>query len=169
MAESEFTGAHLANLQSLQYKTPYMARILQERAKLSDPFHRHLLAISYRQAVAYDQVLSTHGGNPSGIEFRSTARQAWAFVLPDASSTGKHRIQYFDANGFLSHASYPSVPAAVEEMLREGYRIADPGALDRLSTTDAWRRGAEAAALLMDHNAGRISFQQFIDFRNAIS
>jgi hypothetical protein len=57
---------------------------------------------------------------------------------------------------------------AVETMIREDYQIDEPGILDTLSITDAWRIGTERAALVMKLNSGRISWAEFLAASGAL-
>lgn len=166
----KITWSELQVLQQLQYKTSHLERLLtQEKVNLEDGFHQHLLSIAAPTAIAFDRVMREHQGNPTGIEFKLETRDYWAFVLPDASEPGMHRIQYFDESGFVSHFACESLFDAVQTMVREGHVIEDKGALDRLSVTDSWRRGTEVAGLLMKLNRGLIDWNQFIDARAAIA
>lgn len=169
MNQDLFTQAQLDTLLQLKYKTPYLQHLLETKSDLSDGFTRHVLSLSFDDAVTFDCIMCEYNGDPSGVEFVSSKRDMWAFVLPDMSSPGKHRIQYFDARGFCSHATFDTTHEAVHTMVREGYCVPDPGALDRLSTTDSWHRGTQVAALLMEHNCGRISYTDFIERCNALA
>lgn len=91
--------------------------------------------------IAYVRIMSQYQGDPSGIEVRHhSGAERWAFVLPDASQGGM-RIQLFDKFGFTGHQNYPSLTDAVEEMVRQGYRTPDVGALDLASQTALWAEG----------------------------
>lgn len=163
-----FSDADLAALQGLQYKTRAIARLLSEKWDLSKEFNRYLLRLQAPAAMAFNQMMSAYGGNPSGVEFRCKDRQAWAFVLPDASEQGRQRIQYFDGSGFVSHHPYDSVVECVESMVREGYVVEDCGALDRLTDTDEWRRGVEVAGLIHKLNGGQITHAEFAELVSAL-
>lgn len=159
--EPVFTHGQLAALSALEYKTPYLERLLAERADLDDDFCRHLFEITEDEALAYNRVMCAHDGDPSGVEHKHHERRSWAFVLPDASEPGKHRVQYFDHRGFYSHQPYDSMAQAAQAMVAEGYHMADPGALDRLAGTQEWLRGTEVAALVQLVNARRITLTEF--------
>ena len=160
-----FTAEELAELEHLAYRRPHLDRLLEMRADLQDGFHRYLLRNAAPSAIAYDRIMSRFGGDPSGVEFKSTSRDAWAFVLPDASEPGKHRVQYFDQDSFFSHQPYSSVADCVDAMVSEGYVTADVGALDKLSETERWHRGVEVTRLMQLLNSKQITFAEFCDRR----
>ena len=136
MNQDLFTQAQLDTLLQLKYKTPYLQHLLETKSDLSDGFTRHVLSLSFDDAVTFDCIMCEYNGDPSG---------------------------------FCSHATFDTTHEAVHTMVREGYCVPDPGALDRLSTTDSWHRGTQVAALLMEHNCGRISYTDFIERCNALA
>jgi hypothetical protein len=163
------TYQDLHELNSLVFKTSYVEHLIKtEKVSMADAFHRHLIAVALPTAKVFNRVMQKYGANPIGIEFRHTGRDAWAFVLPDVTEPEKTRIQYFDRNGFLSHFVCDSMQEAVETMIREDYQIDEPGILDTLSITDAWRIGTERAALVMKLNSGRISWAEFLAASGAL-
>lgn len=159
--EDRFSAEDLALMKGLRFKRPYVERLLAKATDLSNGFHRHLLSISMPAAVRFDEIMVKYDGSPMGVEFRSKHRDAWAFVLPDASEQGKFRIQYFDRNGFASHHSDESVEACVNQMVADGYTVEDAGALDGLVDTAEWKRGVEVAALMQRLNSKQISYREF--------
>ncbi|BCZ85457.1 hypothetical protein PTKU64_91320 (plasmid) [Paraburkholderia terrae] len=82
--------------------------------------------------IAYQRLMCSYGGHPAGIECRMKKRESWAFALPDAAGAKSWRVQQFDQDGFIGHQCFDSLSEAVEEMLRMGYLVTDPGALDRI-------------------------------------
>lgn len=161
--DKRLTEADLQKLRDLPYKTPFLERLLAERCSLDDDFHQHLLQITAPKAMAYNAIMVRFNGDPSGIEFSTKDRQKWAFVLPDASEPGRHRIQYFDERSFFSHHPYDTVTEAVLAMVTEGYEIEDAGALDRVSATETWRKGTAVAAIKMKLDRGLISWKEFTE------
>lgn len=165
--QEKVTQADLDQLRALQYKTSCLERLLEERCDLEDDFHQHLLALAIPNAVVYNDIMQRFEGDPSGVEFKSKSGTQWAFVLPDASEPGRHRIQYFDERSFFSHHSYSIVADAVKAMISEGYCEEDAGALDRNQTTETWRKGTAVAALKMQLDRGKLSWTEFIALAEA--
>lgn len=102
---------------------------------------REIRAYARPIQTAYALIMHRHKGQPAGIEFRHHMTERWAFVLRNVSSPEPWRIQYFDARGFGEHACFNSLDEAVEEMVREGFREEDRGALDRAAARPAWGEG----------------------------
>lgn len=121
-----------------------------------------LMEVALPIQQAYAEIMLRHNGCPIGIEHRHKSREAWAFVLPDASVPGKYRVQYFDEHGFFSHDTHDTIEDVVEEMVRSGYSLEEMGALNRLSKTETWRKGTENAGWLMQLNAGRITHSEYL-------
>ena len=160
-----FTSAQLRQLVGLVFKRPCLLRLLAERCDLDDDFDRHLLCIEFPYAIAYDEVMRRHDGDPSGVEYRRSDRNSWAFVLPDASEPGCHRIQYFDEHGFSSHHGCETVERAVDTMVSEGFCVRDDGALDRVGSCATFKRGTEVAGLIQLLNRKVISMAEFNERR----
>lgn len=154
------------------YHTKHMQHLL-ERYPLGqedpDPFIQHLYETAEVSDIPFSQIMAEHEGNPSGIEYRQADGERWAFVLPDASEPGRFRVQYFDARGFSGHFTHNELVAAVEDMVRSGYRIKDLGALDRLSETNLWAAGIESSDLITKLNMGRIDFNEYATQQQAIA
>lgn len=105
--------------------------------------------------IAYARIMGQYQGDPSGIELRHhTDNERWAFVLPDASQDGM-RIQMFDKYGFIGHLHYSTLNDAIEEMLKQGYRIPDVGALDKVSKTATWAEGFAWMEKMQGGNASK--------------
>lgn len=137
-----------------RYRTRGWARICDKAAEL-DPKFAQVLRESARPAqIAYQKIMGRHEGNPVGVECRAVKREAWAFVLADASCPGRFRIQYFDLDGFSGHHVHKTVEEAIEDMVTSGYRQIDIGALDRVAATDRWALGAKRAAIMQRHQSG---------------
>ena len=104
-------------------------------------FARQLRESARPAQIAYVRIMTKHRGDPSGVEYRHYSDpERWAFVLPDASGDGM-RIQFFDLRSFSGHQCYQTLDEAVQEMVKQGYRIEDAGVLDRVSVTSAWAEG----------------------------
>jgi hypothetical protein len=163
-----FSADELSELEGLVYRRPHLERLLEMRADLSDGFHRYLLRNAAPDAIAYNRIMCRFDGDPSGVEFKSSSRAAWAFVLPDASEIGKQRVQYFDGDGFFSHSPYATVDECVDAMVSEGYVLEDVGALDTMSQSDRWSRGVEVARLMQLLNSKQITFREFCELRGQL-
>lgn len=162
-ATDDFTEIDLAALRVLPFKTSSLSSWLSRNPSplLGPSSDRFVLRMLRPAAIAFNELMSRHSGDPSGVEFRAGEAERWAFVLPDASQPSMYRVQVFDPRGFLSHHTEGSLAACVETMVREGYRTEDAGALDRLARTPEWLRGVEVLALVQRLNAGALSFKGF--------
>lgn len=131
----------------------------------SDPFASILMEEARKKQAALDIFMGVYGGVLEAGECKSAWRDGWAFVLPEMSSPdlGSHRVQYFDKHGFVRHSVVKTAIEGVEMMIDEGYTEPDPGALNRESETTTWRMGTAVAAHLQRHNAGQISWLEFLD------
>ena len=124
----------------------YMTRswmLLKDRSQLciGAELSKRLRKSARPVQIAYVRIMTKHCGDPSGVEYRHHSDpERWAFVLPDASGDGM-RIQFFDLRSFSGHQCYQTLDEAVQEMVKQGYRIEDPGVLDRVSVTSAWAEG----------------------------
>lgn len=156
-----FSEAEMEELRGLTFKRPGIARLLERGANLECEFDRYLLRLAAPKAFTYDAIMRKFNGDPSGVEFKADNRDAWAFVLPDASEPGRMRVQYFDRSSFFSHHPYDTLSECVDNMVAEGYTVEDAGALERLSDTDEWRRGVEVAGLIQKLNAKEITHEEF--------
>ncbi|MDQ7979913.1 hypothetical protein QYH69_21980 [Paraburkholderia sp. SARCC-3016] len=119
--------------------------------------------------IAYQRLMSSVDGHPAGIECRMNERESWAFALPDASGAKEWRVQQFDQDGFIGHMCFDSLPEAVEDMLRMGYVVTDPGALDRVGSTAGWTQGIRRAAIMQKHQEGLITYRQMVDEIDALA
>lgn len=119
--------------------------------------------------IAYQRLMSSYDGHPAGIECRLKGRESWAFALPDASGAKSWRVQQFDQDGFIGHLCFDSLNEAVEDMLRMGYLVTDPGALDRVGSTARWARGIRRAAIMQKHQEGLIKYRQMVEEISALA
>lgn len=97
-------------------------------------------------------LLADHGGSPVGLELRSDDGNRWAVIAPDPSEQGRFRAQYYDAGGFYSHATRDTPEQVLDELVAEGFRTKDAGALDRLSETQTWADGMARTAEIQRAN-----------------
>lgn len=147
-----------------RWRTTHWQHVRERELEIEDPeFARHLREQARDAQIAFVRLMSRYDGMPLGIECKSGTREAWAFVLPDASGEASHRIQYFDARGFSGHFCSDGLVKAIETMIAEGYRIMDPGALDRAGSTAEWADGQRCNAWRELFNAGRIDFREMLD------
>lgn len=123
---------------------------------------REFLELARPKQLAYQHVMATCQGNPVGVECRAASRPAWAFVLPEVRKSGQFRVQYFDENGFSGDSAFNTLEDAVEEMVGNGFRIIDAGALDRTAATVRWERGVKVAALHQRCEEGLITYADYV-------
>ncbi|MBK3780157.1 hypothetical protein G3A43_07790 [Paraburkholderia aspalathi] len=131
-------------------------------------FARMLKKSAYPIQKVYRQLMEAYAGEPIGVECRSTSLQNWAFVVPETGVPGQFRVQYFDEDGFTGHCVHSKMEEAVETMLREGYRIAEAGALDKVASTARWARGVHVAALRQRCQEGLMSFSDMVEAIKAL-
>lgn len=119
----------------------------------------------------YEAILAGCDGDPVGLELKSDSRAAWATIFAEMSdtATGEYRIQFFDELGFSGHSVHRDVLSTLEEVIRQGYHIPDPGRLDQLSLTPKWQSGMARAELLRQLNSGLITNDQFYEQAKAIA
>ncbi|MEX3983760.1 hypothetical protein AB4Y45_32780 [Paraburkholderia sp. EG287A] len=131
-------------------------------------FARMLKKSTYPVQKVYRYLMETYGGEPVGVECRNTDRQHWGFVAPEPGIPGQYRVQYFDEDGFTGHNVHTTLDDAVETMVREGYRIVEPGALDKTAATSRWARGVKVAALRQRCQEGLMSFSDMVEAIRAL-
>lgn len=165
------TSPLLEEAKTLQYKTPHLKSILDREAlgSTEEGFFNHLLEIAMPKARIYDEIMRRYNGKPPmGVEFKHAKDDRYATLLPDASSPGKFRVQYFDKGGFASHDTFNSLQEATDEMLKGNFTVEDKGALKRLSKETAWEVGSKQVVLIQRLNRGEISHKQYIEKMEAI-
>ncbi|VVE17514.1 MULTISPECIES: hypothetical protein [Pandoraea] len=146
-----------------RYRTRAWERVRVAHRRVSPAFARILREGARPNQIAYQSLMAQYGGEPVGIECRNSNREAWAFVLPEASGDQPWRIQQFDQDSFIGHMCFDTIEEAVEEMLRMGYRRVDVGALDRVAATDRWALGVRRSAIMQRHQEGLISYRQMAE------
>jgi hypothetical protein len=151
-----------------RYRSASWVRVCAASTRVPADFGRHLRDVARPLQIAYQRLMSSYDGHPAGIECRMEDRESWAFALPDASGSKAWRVQQFDQDGFIGHLCFDSLDESVEEMLRMGYRVVDPGALDRIGSTTRWARGVRRAAIMQKHQEGLITYRQMIDEMSAL-
>ena len=146
-----------------RYRTRTWAALREKQEPESQPgFFAHLRSISRSRQIAYQCLMAKYDGSPLGVECRNTSRDSWGVVLANVYGDLPWRIQYFDLDGFSSHHTFATLEEAVEDMLSDGYRIEDVGALDRVSASPRWALGVRRMAIMQRHQEGQIDWQTCI-------
>lgn len=99
-------------------------------------------------------------GQLCGVELYNDTIQQWAAILVDPTEPSMYRAQYYAANGFHGHACHRTAVTVLDELIREGFRTMDMGALERLSGTPEWAFGSDVAGIMQKVNCGQISFEE---------
>lgn len=160
---------HVAQTPRLRYRSAGWLRANTAYARSgNEGFARMLRKSVYPVQKVYRQLMVAYGGEPVGIECRDKASQRWAFVAPETGEPGQFRVQYFDEDGFTGHYTHSKLEEAVESMLREGYRIVEAGALDKVAATARWTRGVQVAALRQRCQEGLMSFSEMVEALKAL-
>ncbi|APA90629.1 hypothetical protein BJG93_32750 (plasmid) [Paraburkholderia sprentiae WSM5005] len=168
MAEVYGVGA-LAFLSTRRYRSSSWESVCAASAAVPAEFARHLRDNARPLQIAYQRLMALYDGQPVCIECRMEDRESWAFVLPDASGAKSWRIQQFDPDGFVGHLCFDSLDGAVEDMLQMGYRVIDPGALDRIGSTARWALGVRRAAIMQKHQQGLVTYRQMVEELSALT
>jgi hypothetical protein len=164
---TEFSERQMEAFMAMPYKRPSAERLLRDRANLNDPFHAHLLQLSYDSSVPYNAIMEEFCGSPLWVEFKHKTHDRWAFILPDLYVEGRYRVQFFDLDGMIRHHGSNSLFEAVETMVVEGYVTKAAGKLDELSATNRWKRGTEFAGLITKLNTKQITSTEFYVLQQA--
>lgn len=146
-----------------RYRTAHWRRLREDVRDRAPGFAKHLRDIARPHQIAFQQVMASCGGNPAGVECKHVSGKGWAFILPDAHGQSSWRIQHFDADGFIGHTGHKSLVEATEAMIAEGYRVIDPGALDRSAATLRWAIGVKREELRLLFNQGKIEWKEMLD------
>lgn len=111
----------------------------------------------------FEQIIASNGGSAVGVElaFQAPSGTRYCAILEEPDSSGRGRIVYFDAEALHPHHSYASPGAALEQALAEGYVERADGTMDRLATSEAWRRGFAYSAVVGRYARGDLNAHQF--------
>lgn len=121
------------------------------------------------KAIAFDQIMRSTRGCPVGVEIKHEALDRWIFLSPSLGvDEAPWRVNTFGCDGFHGHSHRASVEEALAEAVSDGFRILDVGALDRVETTEAFRRGNEITEITHQVLSGEISRETYEQKRSAI-
>jgi hypothetical protein len=151
-----------------RYRSRSWEHVRAASASVPADFARHLRDVARPLQIAYQRLMAAYDGHPAAIECRMKDRESWAFVLEDASGAKSWRIQQFDHDGFIGHLCFDSLNEAIEDMLRMGYCVTDPGALDRVASTARWAMGIRRAAIMQKHQEGLVTYRQMVEELSAL-
>lgn len=153
----------------MRYRTTTWARIRERNCELPTDFAKHLREVARPRQIAFQRLMTMSSGMPVGIECKSGRHEQWAFILPDMSGDSPWRIQNFDQDGFSGHSCYDTLQQAAETLVNDGYRVPDPGALDRCSTTLRWAIGVKRSEIRLLFNQGKITWAETLDRMKAVA
>ena len=97
------------------------------------------------------------GDISDGVVLRHRKSERWAFLLPDATESGRWRAQYFDTDGFFGHSTRDTEMEIIEEAVGQGFVVRDQSALERLQDTKRFQRGNFVSNLLFQMSTGKIT------------
>ncbi len=144
----------------------------EARAGRGDPagarFDNHLLALHVSRDEKERPALLYAMSAGVGATLRHSTRAQWATILEDASEPGCYRYQLYDADGFSSHSTHPSLLAAVAVAVAQGYRVPDEAGAATVRALPSFSRGNRIAALLQEHNTGRLSWDEYLVRADAV-
>lgn len=165
------TTEQLKDSRAFMYKTDSIHMLLNDKDgfdPINDGFHKELFKYAYPQAKTFNDIMVRYSGKPLGIEFKHRTDERYTVILPDASEPGRFRISYFDKQGFSSHQTFDTIEKAAQEMIRDSYCSEARGILSKLSVTSEFEIGNKVSTLIGKMNSGQITYQEFIDQRQAI-
>ena len=146
-----------------RFCTSHWQRLAHDSRDLDPGFARHLRDAARPRQIAFQRLMGLCDGNPVGIECKSETRDAWAFVLPDVVGESPYRVQTFDLDGFFGHSCYNSLQEATEAMIGDGYRLPDPGALDRCAATLRWAIGVKRSEIRLLFHLGKVGWTEMLE------
>lgn len=81
------------------------------------------------QAIIFDK----YGNDLNGLEMSKKNLTEHILITPDACVKGGFRATLFNAVGFKSHKEYKDYVTALDGVIKDGYKIENPGILESLS------------------------------------
>lgn len=163
IAHAEFDAAGAADTASHPLEAAAQ-HLEKRRAQLAaaDPaavgFMRELVRYAERDHAELAAAFAVFDSIGDGTELSTADGKRHCILVPDASEPGRYRYSMFDARGFFSHSTHNTAAEAVADAARAGFTVAAPGVLDRLAVTQEWEHGSAVAAVMQEHNGGRISW-----------
>jgi len=147
----EYLNQRADRLASDPHAAAFVAHSTAQRSRLDD----------LRQLA--EQIIASNGGTAVGVElaFRCPDKTHYCAILEEPDSSGRGRIVYFDAQALHRHQGHASPAEALEQALAHGYRERADGTMDRLATSEAWRRGLAYSELVARYASGEIDAIQF--------
>ncbi len=118
-----------------------------------DEFMAMLEKLRQDRQSAIDSV----GDISDGVVLRHRQSERWAFLLPDATESGRWRAQYFDSDGFSGHCTRDTEMEVIKEAVGQGFVIRDQCALDRIQNSKRFQRGNFVSNLLFQLSTGKIT------------
>lgn len=98
--------------------------------------------------------------NLTGLEL-GTSNGLYLLMLPDASSPGCVRSQYYGANGFSGHSTRNSFEQLLDEAVSDGYKTVVTGKLNELSKLNSFQQGLAHLDKITRVNSGEDWTQVF--------
>jgi hypothetical protein len=163
IAHAEFDAAGAADTASHPLESAAQ-HVAKRRAQLAEAkpaeagFRAELVRYAERDHAELAAAFAVFDSIGDGAELSTADGKRHCILVPDASEPGRYRYSMFDARGFFSHSAHNTAAEAVADAARAGFTVAAPGILDRLATTQEWEHGSAVAAVMQQHNSGRISW-----------
>lgn len=164
--------------QLMQYIQKHRQQISGYRKSISEPddskqhapadFYRYIkkeAIASFRKKLPGIRHVMTRG---FGSTLKHDSRSSWASFFEDPSVPGSFRYQLYDANGFFSHGTYPSLIEAVCEATSMGYRIPDDAAADTVMRLKSFEMGNRLNSIIADSNRNAITWTEAIKRADAV-
>ncbi|SHJ71556.1 MULTISPECIES: hypothetical protein [Pseudomonas] len=139
---------------------PHFVQLQQGLAEgtSNDWFIRHLMPKAIEMNRHWRTILIETNGELIGLELEHPKLRSYALIMPDPSTPGMYRAQYFDSKGMKAHMTWATPEQVLESLIMAGYVRISRGALERLSVTREWAIGMYKVDLIRRLNAGEICF-----------
>lgn len=108
-------------------------------------------------------IIESNAGSAVGVElaFRAPDKMCYCAILEEPDMSGRGRIVHFDEGALHRHHVCGSPEEALQYALAEGYVERADGTMDRLATSEAWRRGSAYGDLARRYARGELDACQF--------